>query len=563
MMSLESSKKWILPDKTSTLESVVEDLFDVRGLNKDDIKSFLNPTLESIPSWKKLYGAKKAAKQIINAVKEGKKVFIHGDFDVDGVSATAILWEFLYREVSDVIGKSLDVTPYIPDRVDEGYGLSPSSVDSMLEQGAQMIVTVDCGVRDRKIIEEYMEKTSCEFIVTDHHQPPEDINDVPYTIVHQMFPKKEYPETRVCGAFVAFLLTNAIRSELGVEDVVKEDSSGLDLVALATVADMMPLVGVNRSVVKYGLEQMKKCKRLGLKSLCDISGIDSSVLDSYHLGFVIGPRINAAGRIGSAMDALRLMVTNKSVQANILASSLHNLNVKRQEQTSEIFNIALKDISSDDSLLFLSGDNWHEGVIGLVAGKLLERFNRPVVVVTKVEDGSYKGSARSVVGFNITDAISNFSDLLERYGGHAQAAGFTVKPNELEKFRKKLLSFATNNLSKDMLESTLEVDLRVEPNTISIELCEKFESLKPFGYGNSTPLVYLENIKIKDKFIMKGGQHMRLTLDNDIKAVMFNCADDVEVLNVDDTIDLVGNVNINEWKGYRNVQFQVKGWRSV
>lgn len=563
-MTLESNRKWVIPSHVSTKETIVTDLLLARGVDTKANKSFLNPSLTDIPSCERLYGAKKAAKQIVQAIKEKQKIFIHGDFDVDGISATAIMWEFLYRDVTNILGEQVDVHPYIPDRVDEGYGLSKSSIDAMLEKGAQVIITVDCGVRDRLIIEEYMEKSPCTFIITDHHQPPEDIKKAKYTIVHQMFPGKEFPEEKICGAFVAFLLTLAIRSALKVDDTIHEGSNGLDLVALATVADMMPLVGVNRVVVKYGLEQMKMGSRVGLKSLFEISGVELPTIDSYHLGFVIGPRINAAGRIGSALEALRLLVVQDNVRANEYSTILHNLNVQRQEKTLEIFNMATAVANEEDSLIFIIGDDWHEGIIGLVAGKLMEKYGKPVIVTTKIENGQYKGSARSLSSFNITDAIANFSDSLERYGGHAQAAGFTVKLNEIEKFRSKLIEFANGNLNKDMLERTLELDARVDMANLSIDLYNEIERLKPFGYGNSKPLVMFSGVEIIEKILLKNGVHMKLKLKGDggeVTSLMFNCSDDVDTLNVGDTIDVASYVVLNEWNGYRNVELQIKEWR--
>ncbi|MBI2356963.1 single-stranded-DNA-specific exonuclease RecJ [Candidatus Dojkabacteria bacterium] len=563
-MTLESSKTWVVPEIQSTESTIVNDLLKSRGVEGEQVDEFLNPKLSTIPSWKKLFGAEKAAKQIIEAVKNNKKIFIHGDFDVDGISATAVMWEFLYREVAEILKTKVDVYPYIPDRVDEGYGLSKSSVDAMISQGADLIITVDCGVRDRSIIEEYMSTVKCEFIVTDHHQPPEDINTVKYTIVHQMFPGKEFPEEKISGTFVAFLLTNAIRNKLGVDDTITPNSKGLDLVALSTVTDMMPLLGANRTVVKYGIEQMKLGKRHGLRQLLEISGMSIEGVDTYHLGFIIGPRINAAGRIGSAIEALRLLLSENELKAKEYASILHNLNVERQEKTQEILDQAVSLLNNDDNLLFVLGDSWHEGIIGLVASKILERFGKPVIVATKTEDGKYKGSARSIASFNITDAISQFTDSLERYGGHSQAAGFTVKAGQIENFKEKLVNFANKNFSTDLLERTLEIDADISPNDITIGLYNEIEKLKPFGYGNPKPIVSFTGMKIVEKMVMKGGLHLKLKLEREgvqVTALLFNCSDDVETLNVGTVIDVASNITLNEWNGYRNVEIQVKEWR--
>ncbi|HRI05760.1 MAG TPA: single-stranded-DNA-specific exonuclease RecJ [Candidatus Dojkabacteria bacterium] len=562
-MTLESRKKWIVPEKISNASSIVDDILLKRGI-LDHSQSFLNPSLNDIPSWEKLHGTKKAAEEILEAIKNGDRIFIHGDFDVDGICATAILWEFLYFELAKHLNVKVDVLPYIPDRIDEGYGLSKSSVDSMLGNAAKLIITVDCGVRDRKLIEEYMDDSSCKFIITDHHQPPEDIKTVKYTLVHQMFPGKEYPEQKVCGAFVSFMLTNAIRELIGMQSSITIQSPGLDLVALATVTDMMPLIGVNRAVVKYGIEQMKKGGRVGMNSLLDISGVDPSSLDSYHLGFVIGPRINAAGRIGSAMEALKLLVNRDARKASALASGLQNLNALRQEKTSEVLSHADSLVVVEDPVIFVYSDGWHEGVIGLVAGKLLEKYGKPVVLATQTEEGAWKGSARSVETFNITNAIASASDHLERYGGHAQAAGFTVKSDQIEQFKEKLLKFAHDNIGVDVIERTLDLDAQIEPLSVDSHLFEAIETLKPFGYGNSKPLMYIADAEIIDIMLMKQGEHMKLKINNGGKgttALMFNCKDDSEQFKVGDRVDLAAYISLNEWNGYRNIELQVKEWR--
>jgi len=565
-VTYESSKKWIIPENISSKDGIVEEILTKRGLNKDEFNDYLNPSLSSIPTWEKLYGANNAAEKIIKAVNENKRIFIHGDFDVDGISATAIMWDFLYREVSDKLGKKVHVLPYIPDRVDEGYGLSKSSVDAMIKEGGNLIVTVDCGVRDRVLIEEYMQNSACEFIVTDHHALPENIEDIKYTLVHQMFPQSEYPEQRISGTFVAFLLTQAIRSQLEIDSELSINSRGLDLVALSTVTDMMPLVGINRTIVKYGLEQIRMGSRYGLKYIMELSGVEIADTDSYHLGFVIGPRLNAAGRIGSAMDALKLLVTKDKMKAREYAAKLHNLNVQRQETTQSIIKEAEQILNIEDTLLFISGEEWHEGIIGLVAGKLMEKYGKPVIVATKTDNGSYKGSARSIASFNITKAVSNFGDYLERYGGHAQAAGFTVKPNELERFKKKLIKYANENISTDVLERTLEIDAIIEPTDVTQDMYGEIDKLKPFGYGNSKPLIMLKGVEINEKYLMKGGEHIKLRLRSgmkDVIALMFNCREDGEKLNEGDTIDIAGSLTENTWNGFRSIEVQVKEWRST
>lgn len=570
-MTLRSNEKWTFPKKLDEnvlkkyegVSTVLAQLLHDRGVAPENANSFLKPSLADIPSHPKLFDSKRAAKQILKSIEDGERIYIHGDFDVDGVCATAILWEFLYKELPKKIGKRVDVLPYIPSRVDEGYGLSNASVDAMISDGAKLIITVDCGIRDSQLIEEYPDAS---FIVTDHHQPPDDIESAKHTIVHQMFPKKQYPFEKICGSAIAFLLVQAIKEEAGMDHTIAADTPGLDLVGLATVTDMMPLSGVNRVFVKYGLEQMRSGSRLGLKSLCKVSAVNPEDLDSYHLGFVIGPKINAAGRIGDAMDAVRLLVSEDIEQTSALSAKLYNLNSLRQEKTENIISLALKEVDqmATDMLLFISGKGWEEGIIGLVAGKIFEKFKRPVIVVTE-NNGEMRGSARSTSSFNITEALEQHSEFLLKYGGHAQAAGFNVKEGELENLKKKLVKFANENITPDMLSNELEIDLQLDISEITTTLYEEIQLLKPFGYGNKAPLIAFNDVTIKDIFEMSGGQHAKITIEDSsrksIEAVLFNCAEDIPEFLPGNRISLAGTIDMNEWNGKKKLQIYVKSWK--
>jgi single-stranded-DNA-specific exonuclease len=540
-----------------------------RGIKPEDMEEFESPKLEQIPGFTNLYDSQKAAREIIEALKDGKKIFIHGDFDSDGVCATSILWDFLYRDAAQMLKIDAPaVNPYIPSRVDEGYGLSESSIDNMIEDGAQLIITVDCGIRDKELIRKYQKEKDVRFIITDHHQPPTDIEeDLDYTIVHQMFPGHEYPELHICGATVAFLLTRAIESEITGKATLDENTKGLDLVALATVTDMMPLKGVNRIFVKYGLDQMRTNPRLGLLKLCTAAQVTNTSIESYQLGYVIGPRVNASGRIGDPMDAVRMFLTSDSKKAQELAYKLNNLNFERQKITEQVMESAKSQIDDKKAnmLNFVSGENWPEGIIGLVAGKIQESSGRPTLVVT-TNNGETRGSARSLAGFNITDAIGEFSDLLEKYGGHEQAAGFTIKEGKVDEFKKSIEDYANSKLTEDDLKKTVKIDMNINPGDISVKMIETLDVLKPFGYGNSKPVIYMDSCVITDKFIMGATKnHMKLTVKGEglgnASVLMFNCLEDIDILNNDDVIDIIGSVNLNEWNGNIDAQFIVKEWR--
>ena len=563
-MSLQSNKKWIWPKEITNIEEVTEKVLKLRKI--EDIEKFLEPKLENLPSFKKLYGATKAAKEIIQAIKENKKIVIHGDYDADGICATTILWEFLYRELPKIIDKKVDVLPFIPNRTDQGYGLTHSSIEECLDMGADMIITVDCGVRDGEIINEYIEKKNIKFVITDHHQVPENISkNLKYTLVHQKYPKHDYADVEICGAFVAFLLVEAIKDQLNIEEKITEQTKGLDLVALATVTDIMELKSVNRIVVKYGLQQIKERKRLGLKTLIEKAEVDINQIDTYHLGFVIGPRINATGRIDSAIDAVKLLVSKSTVTCNKLASKLDYLNYERQKITGLALSEAKEMVNPEEKVITVLGNNWHEGIVGLVAGKLNEEFSRPTLVATQ-NNGEIRGSARSIKGFNITSAIEKCQKYLERFGGHEQAAGFTVKDNSWEQFVSMLKDIADKEITEEMLIPELKIDLHISTNDISYQFINLLKELEPFGYGNRKPIIGFKELVVISKQIMgKAQNHMKLICKGDgidpITVLLFRCDEDVDNLKEDEKIDIVGNININSWNGREELQVIANEWK--
>lgn len=564
-MSLKSTSNWILPKEKIDDGDIAGYVISKRGFDKE---VFLNPSLDDIPSFKYMHDSKSAGRIIAEAVKEGKKIVIHGDFDADGICAVSILWEFLYKEVSKKLGIDVDVLPYIPSRVDQGYGLTESSLNDVIELGAQLVVSVDCGVRDRELVNRYRKEKGLEFVITDHHQPPDYLNDtLEYPLVHPMYPGHEYPFKNVCGAYVAFLLVQAIKHELKMDENISANTRGLDLVALATVTDLMPLVEVNRTVVKYGIEQIIKGERVGLNELIKVSGLNLSDIDSYHLGYILGPRINAAGRIGSPIDAVKLLVSDNGQVCARIADVLNETNFERQYMTETGFNEAVNIIgeSTNEKILFVASEDWHEGIVGLIAGKLNEKYHRPTLVGKRNGEG-VKGSARSIHGFNITEALSKCEKFLDRYGGHELAAGFTIKQGKEKEFSECIKKVAEDMITDDMLVKNLNIDLLVGSESINRELISELDKLKPFGYGNSKPLIALTNLIVLKKSIMgKLGNHMKLVCKGDgidlITLVFFNCNGDSEEIDVNDIIDVVGDVGINSWNGHEDVQFLVKEWR--
>jgi len=562
-MSLKSRGEWNLPKKKK-INDILEYILKSREIK--DSEHFLSPSLDDIPDPSSLFDSMSAAKLIIESVNKGKKIVIHGDFDSDGICATSLLWDFLYRELSEFLEKKVDVIPYIPNRIEQGYGLTEDSLKDVLELGGELLISVDCGVRDEKLIAKYQKK-NLSVIVTDHHQPPEDIStELSYPLVHQMYPNREYPFTQICGTAVVFLLIQEIRKQVGMDYIISIESKGLDLVALATVTDLMPLTGINRIFVSYGLKQIATGSREGLRQLCLRAGINFKDINSYHLGYLIGPRINAAGRIGSPMNAVKLLVSNNEKTCNEISSELDQLNFQRQKLTQDIKEQSEEQIvNKNQKLLFLLGENWHEGVIGLVAGKLLEEFHVPIIVATHNGD-LIKGSARSIKGFNITEALSKFDKYLDRFGGHELAAGFTAKVDTIDEFIAKLKNYAEEVITDEMLISKLKVDLLLESDQINKKLLDDLSLLEPFGYGNPRPTICLSNLVVYRKTVMgKDENHLKLVVKGNgidmLTVVLFGAGEDKDEIEKDSIIDVVGYPDLNIWNGNENVQFNVKEWR--
>ncbi|NMC09295.1 single-stranded-DNA-specific exonuclease RecJ [Candidatus Microgenomates bacterium] len=561
-MSLQTKREWIFPKKKE--DDILKHILQSRNIENES--KFLEPNISDIPSYKKLFDTKKAAKEIIKSIELKEKIIIHGDYDADGICASSIIWEFLYKDLSKFLNTKIDVLPYIPNRIEQGYGLTEDSLNDVIDLGGKLLISVDCGVRDKELIKRYRDEKGLKFVITDHHQPPELLlENLDYPLVHQMYPEKEYPQREICGSAVVFLLVQAIKDIVGMDSNITEDTKGLDLVALATITDLMPLVDVNRIFVKYGLQQMRKGRRKGLRELALRAGIDLKDISSYHIGYILGPRINAAGRIGSPMDAVRLLVGSNDTQCKEIANQLENLNFDRQKITQDLLEISKKNIDLENNLLFVLGKDWHEGVIGLVAGKLQEEFHKPVLVATNNE-GVIKGSARSISGFDITKTLTKFSKYLHRFGGHELAAGFTVKEEKVEEFKEKIIEYANKKIKKEQLVPKLYIDLLLESDDVSYSLVDKLNTLEPFGYGNTKPVIALSHLIVVKKNIMgKESNHMKLLVKGNgidlLTLIMFGCNEDTENLKENDEIDVVGYPDINIWNGRQSIQFSVKEWR--
>lgn len=532
------------------VEDIVEAVLKNRGIKTaKEIKQFLNPThpndLTSNDVGISPVSLKKALARINKAIKNKESIVVYADYDADGVCAGAIMWEALH----DV---GAQVMPYIPHRVEEGYGLSTIGIDKVVEQyHPALIITVDHGITAHEKVA-YAQKKEIDVIVTDHHVKPAKLPDC--TIVHT---------TKLCGAGIAWFV---VKELLGKEKRKIADEL-LSLATIGTIADMVPLVGPNRSIVKFGLSELNNTSRTGLVALMQEAGILKGSVKPYVVSHILAPRLNAMGRLEHALDALRLLCTKQEAKAFLLAQRLGTTNKERQNLTETTVRHAIDIVVSFNldrkKLLFIAQESYNQGVIGLVAGKLVEVYYRPTIVIAKGEIYS-KASARSIVGFNIVEAIRSCSDILVDVGGHPMAAGFTVESKNLNILEKRLTEIAEKQLDETKLVRTLRVDAVLSLDTVTQELWQALQTLEPFGFGNHEPIFATRNLKIVDsRLVGAEKKHIKLTVsDNIIKqpidAIAFGFGQQIGSLKPGAICDLAYSIDVNSWNGRNRLQLKVK-----
>jgi single-stranded-DNA-specific exonuclease len=474
--------------------------------------------------------------QVLGAIEAGRRITVHGDFDVDGVSATALLVGAL-RELG------ADCDWLIPDRMADGYGLSEGNVRKLAERGTEMIITVDCGVT--AVAEVALAKElGMEVIVTDHHQGGDELPDCP--ILHPAL--DGYPFAELCGTGVAWKLASALRKESAERD--------LDLVALATVADVVPLVGENRSLVKRGLEEVRRAQRPGMRALMAAAKCDPSRLDESDLGFKLGPRINAAGRLYRADAGVELFLTEDDERAAEIAVELNRANSERRATEREVANAAeaaLRDLPEhlrDASGLVVAGHDWHPGVVGIVASRMVERYHRPVVVISLDGEGSGRGSGRSISGFDLLGGLEACSEYLGSFGGHRAAAGLELEEANVDAFREAFAAHAASVLGPEDLKRTERIDAMVGGASLGLDLAEELRQLAPFGMGNPGVRLLVPSAQVRDVRTMGEGKHARFSLHSGAHRAL-GVAFGRPSLGVgeDDLVDVAVRLEVNHWNG--------------
>lgn len=561
-------KRWQILCQTKD-NDILKTLLSNRGLKtKKEIEEFLNPStpysLLSTSLGIKTLELKKAIARIKKAIDQKEQIIVYGDYDCDGVCATAVAWLAL-----NSLGAK--VMPYIPHRVEEGYGLSKKGIDTVKnDYDAKLIITVDHGITAAEKVG-YGKKLGIDFIICDHHVLPEKLPKA-VAIVHT---------TKICGAGVSWVLARELLKSVDLTPVPLLKGEGaaagevgeklLDLVGMATIADMMPLLGPNRSLVKYGLEELNQTIRPGLKALIKVAGLKEGNLGVYDVSHILAPRLNAMGRLEHAMDSLRLLCTNDEKRAKDLAELLNKTNKERQSLTEEnlIHAKGLYHINGD-RLIFLAHESYNPGVIGLVAGKLVEEFYRPVIVVACAKDYC-KASARSINGFNIVETIKKASDLLVDVGGHPMAAGFTVETKNLEKLQKRLTEIVRTELTDDKLVRTLKIDCELPLEKITLDLYNQLQQLGPFGFGNPEPVFCATDVVIEDtRIVGQDRKHLKLSViaSPDVtsgrgnlhvfSAVAFNMADLLPQLTPDKPVSVAYSLSLNTWNNQQKLELKIK-----
>ncbi|MFI3241385.1 MAG: single-stranded-DNA-specific exonuclease RecJ [Alphaproteobacteria bacterium] len=522
----------------------------------DEVSSFLEPKIANLmPNPNSLMGMDNASSRIAQAIKNKEKIAILGDYDVDGATSTALMKLFLR-------GHGIEPLIHIPDR-EEGYGPSIKAVDEFVLGEATLIITVDCGTTAFEPLE-YAAGKGIDLIVLDHHAAEITLPKC-YEVVNPKRLDDESCLTYLAACGVVFMTLVAVNAKLETKTNLLEL---LDIVALGTVCDVVPLVGLNRAFVKQGLKVMGQYKNFGLKALREISGI-TDALTTYHLGFVLGPRINATGRVGDAKYGNHLLCAKDDLEAKILAEKLNNFNIERKEIEAYCFMQAIEQLESqpqDVPFAFVYGHDWHQGVIGIVAGKLKERYNQPTFVMT-LEGEEYKGSARSIAGLDLGNLIINAKEkgLLLHGGGHIMAAGFSVSPEKIDEFKNFIKEYVLEHLGQDVIEPIIEINAILDVKGINLNLLEEFERLEPYGASNPEPKFLIKSAHVSGASIVGQG-HIKCFLSSlnggSLKAIAFKMADTElgkqMLANSRGVFDLVGVVRKNVWQGRESVQFIIE-----
>mgnify|MGYP000371535938 FL=1 len=522
-----------------------------RGITgEEEIEIFLNPKRNNFHNPFLLNDMEKAVDRIIKAIETKEKTIIYGDYDVDGITSITVLKKFLNE-------RGLQVDYYIPNRLDEGYGLNDEAIKKIAEQGYTLMITVDCGISG---IEEVKKATSygIETIITDHHEQLETLPEA-YAIVNPKRKDNTYPFRGLAGVGVVFKVIQAISQKLNLDE--KEYLKYLDIVCIGTISDIVPLVDENRVIAKLGLMLVKCTKNIGLRELIKETGYKN--VDSFMVSFGIAPRINACGRMGKQEEALELFLTDDYEKACTITKNLNQYNLQRQEIEKNIFDQAIEELQKEniDNLnsIVLAGENWHHGVIGIVASRITEKYFKPTILIG-IENEIGKGSGRSVPGFDLHDALAQSAEYLEKYGGHEMAVGLSLNKDKIKDFKIHFEQIAKDKNVKSIVP-VIKIDCEIGKKELNKQTVEQIKLLEPFGEKNKPPLISYKNLKIVSIRTLSEGKHLKLMLkdgNDTVNAIGFNLGELINDYLIGDKVDVVGTLEINNYNCEEQIQINIK-----
>lgn len=558
------NKRWVINSPITPAASealvrfppILKQILFNRGMgNYDEASAFLRalPGHDTDPF--KFTGMDAAVDRILFAISHNEPVAVYGDYDVDGVTATALLVDAL-----NALGAN--VRHYIPNRFEEGYGLNKDALDALKADGVKLVITVDCGIRspDEAL---HARTLGLDLIITDHHHPDGDNLPPAFAVINPKQHGDIYPDKDLAGVGIAYKLAEALCQKMNGQAMSLRLTDLLDLVALGTVADLAPLVGENRSLVRKGLKQIRETKRQGLYSLCNVAKTQIGKITAGNIGFMLGPRLNASGRLESALASFELLTTTDVMRAGQLAQQLDVQNYHRQSLTRSTQQQAEQIATSEDPdafLLFAAHEDFNPGVVGLAASRLTEVFYRPSVVASKGTEET-RGSCRSIPEFHITDALDLCKDLLVRHGGHAAAAGFTVRNENLPELVSRLKEIARDQLEGRDLRHVLSADMEVSLSQLSFEVLSHLEYLEPTGYGNPDAVFVSRDVKIKSfRAVGSEGKHLKVTFEDErgqpFDSIGFRMGHLQSTLP--HRVDVMYHIEANEYNGRKSLQLNLK-----
>ena len=554
------TKKWQIYDVDEEKVNKISEEFKInkllssilvnRNIEEKDIKVFLNPTRENFHNPFLMPDMEIAVNRIIKAIENREKIIIYGDYDVDGITSITVLKSFLED-------RGIQVGQYIPNRLDEGYGLNIPAVKKISDQGYTLMITVDCGISGIEEIK-YANSLNIETIVTDHHEVGDTLPEA-IAVVDAKRKDNQYPCRDLAGVGVVFKLIQAIGIRLNLEE--KEYLKYLDIVCVGTISDIVPLVDENRVIAKLGLMLVNQTRNMGLKSLLMSSGYKN--IDSNTISFGVAPRINACGRMGHADEALNLFLSRDIYEVNELTKKLNDYNKLRQEIEKKIYEEAIEQIENnklkEKSAIVIGGENWHHGVIGIVSSKITDLYFKPSILLC-YEGELAKGSGRSIPGFDLHDSLMKCQDVIEKFGGHAMAIGITIKKENFNKFYEEFNKIV-KDAKIDEIIPIINIDAKINLNEINKQIVESLKELEPFGEGNKMPIFAFKNLKIDSIRALTEGKHIKMTLKDGntvINAIGFNLGHLADEYRIGDKIDVAGTLEINSFNGVDNLQINIK-----